>query len=174
MTAKAMAAPLEIRNSPSGKILPAIGPFLLGGIFGFGALQGVASGADGGHVLWIALLGAACLGLGAFIARGAFDSSVKVVLDSHGFRDARAGDVLVPWSKVRSVRLAAGGKGAAMLNFELTEEPPDAIRYSSANAFGLMPFGRTIVHMEISSLDVRGEEMVDAVKTFAPHVVVRR
>ncbi|SFP17501.1 hypothetical protein SAMN03159463_03760 [Mesorhizobium sp. NFR06] len=169
-----MPAPLEIRNSPSGKILPAVGPFLLGGIFGFGALQGVASGAGGGHVLVIALLSAACLGLGASIARGAFDTSVKVTLNSQGFRDARAGDVLVPWSKVRSLRLATGGKGAAMLNFELTEEPPDAIRYSSANAFGLMPFGKTIVHMEISSLDVHGQDMVDAVKIFAPHVAVRR
>jgi hypothetical protein len=168
-----MPAPLEIRNSPSGKILPALGPFLLGGIFGFGALQGVASGADGAHVAWIALLGVACLGLGVFIARGAFDTSVKVTLNSQGFRDSRAGDVLVPWSKVKSV-LAAGGKGAAMLNFELTGEPPDEIRYSSANAFGLMPFGKTTVHMEISSLDVRGEDLVDAVKTFAPHVVVRR
>jgi hypothetical protein len=169
-----MAAPLEIRNSPSGKILPALGPFLIGGIFGFGALQGAASGADGGHVLWIALLGVAFLALGAFIARGAFDTSVKVVLNSQGFRDRRAGDVLVPWNKVKSVRLTAGGKGAAMLNFELTGEPPDAIRYSSANAFGLMPFGKTTVHMEISSLDVRGEDLVDAVKKFAPHVVVRR
>jgi len=169
-----MAAPLEIRNSPSGKILPALGPFLIGGIFGFGALQGVASGADGGHVLWIALLGIACLGLGVYIARGAFDTSVKVTLNDQGFRDARAGDVLVPWNKVRSVRLAAGGKGAAMLNFELTEEPPDEIRYSSANAFGLMPFGKTTVHMEISSLDVHGQDMVEAVKKFAPHVVVRR
>jgi hypothetical protein len=169
-----MAAPLEIRNSPSGKILPALGPFLIGGIFGFGALQGVASGADGGHVLWIALLGIACQGLGVYIARGAFDTSVKVTLNSQGFRDTRAGDVLVPWNKVRSVRLAAGGKGAAMLNFELTEEPPDEIKYSSANAFGLMPFGKTTVHMEISSLDVHGQDMVDAVKKFAPHVVVRR
>lgn len=167
-----MAAPLELRNSPSGKIFPALGPFLIGGVFGFGALQGVASGADGWHVLWIALLGAACLGLGFFIARGAFDTSVKVVLNSQGFRDTRAGDVLVPWSKVKSVRLAAGGKGAAMLNFELFEEPPDAIRYSSANAFGLV--GKTTVHMEISSLDVRGQDLVDAVKKFAPHVVVRR
>lgn len=97
-----------------------------------------------------------------------------MVLNSHGFRDARAGDVLVPWSKVKSVRLATGGKGSAMLNFELTGEPPDEIKYSSANAFGLMPFGRTTVHMEISSLAVRGEDLVDAVKKFAPHVVVRR
>lgn len=168
-----MASPLEIRNSVSGKIFPAIGPLLIGAIFGFGALQGVASGAGGGAVLWIALLAIGCLALGFYIARGAFDTSVKVVLDSHGFRDARAGDVLVPWEKVSSVRLAAC-KGAAMLNFELTEEPPDAIRYSSANAFGLMPFGKTTVHMEISSLDARGEDLVDAVKKFAPHVVVRR
>ena len=125
-------------------------------------------------MLWIALLGAACLGLGFFIARGAFDTSVKVVLNSQGFRDTRAGDVLVPWSKVKSVRLAAGGKGAAMLNFELTGEPPDEIRYSAANAFGLMPFGKTTVHMEISSLDVRGQDLVDAVRKFAPHVVVKR
>lgn len=96
------------------------------------------------------------------------------MLNSQGFRDTRAGDVLVPWSKVKSVRLAAGGKGAAMLNFELTGEPPDAIKYSSANAFGLMPFCRNTVHMEISSLDSRGQDLVDAVKTFAPHVVVRR
>ncbi|TIT82384.1 MAG: hypothetical protein E5W56_05700 [Mesorhizobium sp.] len=169
-----MAAPLEIRNSPTGKILPALGPFLIGGIFGFGALQGLAAGASGGHVLIIALLGAACLALGFFIVRGAFDTSVKVTLDSQGFRDARAGDVLVPWAKVRSVRLAAGGKGAAMLNFELTEEPPDAIKYAAANAFGLMPFGKTIVHMEISSLDARGDDMVEAVRKFAPHVLVRK
>lgn len=169
-----MSAPLEIRNSASGKFFPALGPLLIGGIFGFGALQGVAAGADGGHVLWIALLGAACLSLGAFLARGAFDTSVQVVLDSHGFRDRRAGDVLVPWSKVKSVRLTAGGKGAAMLNLELTEEPPDEIKYSAANAFGIMPFGKTTVHMEISSLDVRGEDLVDAVRKFAPHVVVRR
>ena len=168
-----MSTPLEIRNSPSGKIFPALGPFLIGGIFGFGALQGVAAGADGGHVLWIALLSVACLGLGAFIARGAFDTSVKVVLDAQGFRDRRAGDVLVPWNKVKSVWLVSG-KGGAMLNFELTEEPPDAIKFSAANAFGIMPFGRNTVHMEISSLDVRGQDMVDAVRKFAPHVVVKR
>ena len=168
-----MSAPLELRNSPTGKIFPAIGPFIIGAMFGFGALQGLASGAEGGHVLVIALMAVACLGLGASIARGAFDTSVKVTLDQRGFRDSRAGDVLVPWREVRSVRLTSG-KGAAMLNFELTEEPPDAIKYSSANAFGLMPFGKTTVHMEISSLDVRGEDLVDAVKKFAPHVVVRR
>ncbi|MEZ2328898.1 hypothetical protein AB6802_04110 [Mesorhizobium sp. RCC_202] len=167
-----MSAPLEIRNSASGKLFPALGPFLIGGIFGFGALQGVAAGTDGGHVLWIALLSLVCLALGAFIARGAFDTSVQVVLDSQGFRDRRAGDVLVPWSKVKSVWLVSG-KGA-MLNFELTGEPPDEIKYSAANAFGIMPFGRNTVHMEISSLDARGQDMVDAVRKFAPHVAVRR
>ena len=167
-----MAAPLELRNSPSGKILPAVGPFLIGGVFGFGALQGVASGADGGHVLWIALLGAACLALGAFIARGAFDTSVKVVLNSQGFRDSRAGDVLVPWAKVRSAHLTSG-KGSAMVNFGLTEEPPDEIKYAPANVLDLiLPFGKNTVHMEVSSLDMNGADIIAAIKRLAPHVAV--
>lgn len=167
-----MSAPLELRNSVTGKIFPAIGPFIIGVMFGFGALQGLASGADGGHVLVIALLAVACLGLGFFIARGAFDTSVKVVLDEKGFRDRRAGDVLVPWHEVRSVRLTSG-KGSAMLNFELIEEPPDAIKYAPANALSLiLPFGKNIVHMEVSSLDVRGDDMIDAIRRLAPHVAV--
>ena len=167
-----MSAPLELRNSVTGKIFPAIGPLLIGAIFGFGALRGLAVGADG--VLVIALVALGCLGLGYVIARGAFDKSVQVTLDSQGFRDARAGDVLVPWAMVKSVHLTSG-KGAAMLNFELTREPPDEIKYAPANALDLMlPFGKNIVHMEVSSLDVRGQDMVEAVKSFAPHVVVRR
>ena len=167
-----MSAPLELRNSVTGKIFPAIGPLLIGAIFGFGALRGLAVGADG--VLVIALVALGCLGLGYVIARGAFDRSVQVTLDSQGFRDARAGDVLVPWAMVKSVHLTSG-KGAAMLNFELTREPPDEIKYAPANALDrMLPFGKNIVHMEVSSLDVRGQDMVEAIKTFAPHVVVRR
>ena len=169
-----MSAPLELRNSVTGKIFPALGPVIIGVMFAFGALRGLVSGADGGWVLVIALVAVGCLGLGYVIARGAFDTSVKVTLDSHGFRDARAGDVLVPWQTVKSVHLTSG-KGSAMLNFELTGEPPDAIKYAPANALNLvLPFGRNTVHMEISSLDVRGQDMVDAVQKFAPHVVVRR
>jgi hypothetical protein len=167
-----MSAPLELRNSVTGKIFPAIGPLLIGAIFGFGALRGLAVGADG--VLVIALVALGCLGLAYVIARGAFDRSVQVTLDSQGFRDARAGDVLVPWAMVKSVHLTSG-KGAAMLNFELTRKPPDEIKYAPANALDrMLPFGKNIVHMEVSSLDVRGQDMVEAVKSFAPHVVVRR
>jgi hypothetical protein len=32
-----------------------------------------------------------------FMARGAFDTKVQVVLDAKGFRDRRGGDVLMPW-----------------------------------------------------------------------------
>ncbi|TIW65117.1 MAG: hypothetical protein E5V58_31725, partial [Mesorhizobium sp.] len=71
-----MAAPLELHNSATGKILPAIGPLLIGAIFAFGVVQGIAAGANGGHVLVIALLSAGCLGLGFFLARCAFDTSV--------------------------------------------------------------------------------------------------
>jgi hypothetical protein len=169
-----MSAPFEIHNSPTGKIFPAIGPFLIAAIFGCFALMGLASGAPGGGVLLVAVLALGCLGFGLVIARGAFDTSVQVVLDAEGFRDRRGGDVLVPWEKVRSVRLTSG-KGSAMISFELTEPPPDAIRYAPANVLGrLLPFGKNIVHMEVSSLDVRGEDMIDAIRQFAPHVLVMR
>ncbi|RWD78706.1 hypothetical protein [Mesorhizobium sp. M1E.F.Ca.ET.041.01.1.1] len=168
-----MAAPLEIRNSATGKIVPALGSFLMAAIFGFYVVKGLSMGAPGGGVTMVALLTLGFAGLGLFIARGAFDTRVQVALDENGFRDRRAGDVLVPWKKVKSVRLAAG-RGAAMLNFDLTEVPPDEIRYAPANLFGLLPFGRTTVHMEVSSLDMSGEEMVEAVRKFAPHVEVRR
>ncbi|UVK39545.1 hypothetical protein LHFGNBLO_000928 [Mesorhizobium sp. AR10] len=167
-----MSAPIDLRNSPIGKIFPALGPFLLAAIFGFFALKGLASGAPGRGVLWVTVLALGCLGFGLVIARGAFDTSVQVVIDAKGFRDRRGGDVLVPWEKVRSVRLTSG-KGSAMISFELTEEPPKAIRYAPANALGrLLPFGRNIVHMEISSLDMSGADMIAAIKRLAPQVVV--
>ncbi|MER8429337.1 hypothetical protein [Mesorhizobium caraganae] len=97
------------------------------------------------------------------------------MLDENGFRDRRLGDVLVPWDKVVSVHLSSPGKGSGMVNFELTGEPPDEIKYAPANALNLvLPFGGNTVHMEVSSLDVRGQDIVEAIKTFAPHVVVRR
>ncbi|TJW10518.1 MAG: hypothetical protein E5W82_19810 [Mesorhizobium sp.] len=167
-----MPAPVEIRNSPTGKIFPAIGPFLIAVIFGFFALKGLGSGAPGGRLFLVAALALGCLGLGLFLARGAFDTSVQVVLDARGFRDRRGGDVLVPWEKVRGVRLTSG-QGSAMLNFELTEPPPGAIRYAPANTLNLiLPFGKNIVHMEVSSLDTSGLDMIAAIRRFAPHVAV--
>ncbi|PAQ05510.1 hypothetical protein [Mesorhizobium temperatum] len=165
-----MSAPVEIRNSLTGKLFPALGPFLIAAIFGFFALKGLASGAPAGRLLWVAVLALGCLALGLFLARGAFDTGVQVVLDDRGFRDRRGGDVLVPWEKVRRVH---PGKDAGMISFELTEPPPDAIRYAPANALGLLlPFGKNIVHMEISSLDITGADMIAAIRRLAPHVAV--
>jgi hypothetical protein len=135
-------------------------------IFGFYTLKGLVNGADGGRVFLVALLALGFLGLGGFFVRGAFDTSVKVTLDQRGFRDARVGDGLVPWSSVQSVRLSSPGKGSGMVSFALNDEPPDA----PANAL----FGGNTVHMEINSLDMSGQEIVEAVRRFAPHVVVDR
>jgi hypothetical protein len=169
-----MSAPVEIRNSAMGKLLPAIGPFLIAATFGFFALEGLASGAPGGGVLLVAVLALGCLGLGFFIARGAFDTSVQVVLDADGFRDRRGGDVLVPWRTVRSVRLVSG-QGSAMLSFDLMGPPPDAIRPAPANALRrVLPFGGNTVHMEVSSLDMSGADMIAAIRRLAPHVGVGR
>ena len=152
-----MSSRVEIRNSPTGKIFSALGPFLLAAIFGFFALKGLASGAPGQRL---------------FLARDAFDTGVQVVLDTVGFRDRRGGGVLVPWEKVRSVSLVCD-EDSAMINFELTEPPPDAIRYAPANALGLLlPFGKNTVRMEISSLDATGADMIATIRRLAPHVAV--
>ncbi|WP_287120269.1 hypothetical protein [Mesorhizobium sp.] len=75
---------------------------------------------------------------------------------------------------MRSVHLASG-RGAAMVSFELTEPLPDAIRYARANALGLLlPFGKSIVHMAISSLDITGADMIAAIRRLAPQVAVLR
>lgn len=167
-----MSAPVEIRNSAIGKLLPAIGPFLISGIFGFFALKGFSSGAPGGGVLLVAVLALGCLGLGLFIARGAFDTSVQVVLDADGFRDRRGGGVLVPWQTVRGVRLVSG-QGSSMLSFELTG--PDAIRHAPASALRrALPFAGNTVHMEVSSLDMSGADMMAAIRRLAPGVRVGR
>ena len=120
-----VSTPVEIRNIPTGKMISAIGPFLIAAIFGLFALKGLASGAPGERVFLVAVLALGCLALGLFFARGAFDTKVEVVLDATGFRDRRAGDVLVPWENMRSARHASG-QGSAMINFELADEFPDA------------------------------------------------
>ncbi|BCG91841.1 hypothetical protein MesoLj131a_07050 [Mesorhizobium sp. 131-2-1] len=144
-------------------------------IFGFYMLKGLVNGADGGRVFLVALLALGFLGLGGFFVRGAFDTSVKVTLDQRGFRDARLGDALVPWSRVQSVRLSSLGKGSGMVSFELNEEPPDQIRRAPANALNqILPFGGNTVHMEINSLDMSGQEIIAEIERLAPHVVVDR
>lgn len=169
-----MSAPVELRNSPTGKMSSAFGALLFAAIFGFYTLKGLVTGADGGRVLLVALLALGFLGFGYFLARGAFDTSVKVVLDEKGFRDRRLGDVLVPWDKVQSVRLTSG-KGSGMVNFELAEAPPDEIKYALANALNLMlPFGQNTVHMEVSSLDMSGADIIAEIQRLAPHVEVTR
>jgi len=164
---------VELRNSATNRSSSAAGSFLMAAIFGFYTLKGLVNGADGGRVFLVALLALGFLGLGGFFVRGAFDTSVKVTLDQRGFRDARVGDALVPWDRVQSVRLSAPGKGSGVVSFELNEEPPDEIRHAPANALSLvLPFGRNTVHMEINSLDMSGQEIIEVVRRFAPHVVV--
>ncbi|MDX8432297.1 hypothetical protein RFN25_02485 [Mesorhizobium abyssinicae] len=137
---------IELRNSPTNKFSSVAGSLLMAAIFGFYTLKGPVNGADGGRVFFVALLALGFLGFGGYFARGAFDTSVKVTLDQRGFRDARRGDVLVPWDKVQSVRLSSPGKGSGVVSFELNEAPPDGL----ANAL----FGGNTVHMEINSLDM--------------------
>jgi len=60
-----------------------------------------------------------------------------------------------------------------MVSFALNDEPPIEIRHAPANALNLvLPFGGNTVHMEINSLDMSGPDIIEAVRRFAPHVVV--
>jgi len=114
------------------KALPRARAVLLAGLFGVFVLQGLSpsSVTSGRVVLLMAVLALCCVGVGLFMARGARDTSVQVVLDENGFRDRRRGDVLVPWAKVRGVRSVSGRMGrVVMLTFELTEPMPDEIKY---------------------------------------------
>ena len=96
----------------------------------------------------MAVLALCCVGVGLFMARGARDTSVQVVLDANGFRDRRRGDLLVPWAKVRGVRSVSGRMGrVVMLAFE---------KHAHGNRFARHA----------------GQDIVDAVRKFAPHVTV--
>ena len=171
-----MSAPLEIRNSASSNTFQVIAPFVGAAIAGVLALRALSSDAARGPVFLLIAFAVGCLGWGLFKASSGFDASVQVTLDAKGFRDRRAGDVLVPWDKVRSAGLVHGNHGGpTLVNFELTGGLPDEIKYASANALNLMlPVAGNTVHMEISSLDVSEPDMIAAIHRLAPHVKLGR
>lgn len=173
-TPLAMSAPVEIRNSASSNTFAVIAPFIGAAVAGVLAVRSLSSDTARGPVFLLVVFAIGCLGWGLYRASSGFDSGVQVVLDAQGFRDSRAGDVLVPWETVRSVGLVHGNHGGpTLVNFELTGALPEAIKYSNANAVNLMlPGGGNIVHMEMSSLDISEADMMAAIRRFAPGVKV--
>lgn len=65
-----MSPAVEIRNSISGKLVPALGPFIGAALFGFFMLKGLAIGAQGGKVFMLGLVALGCVGFGLLMARG--------------------------------------------------------------------------------------------------------
>ncbi|MBN9222792.1 MAG: hypothetical protein J0I79_33085 [Mesorhizobium sp.] len=171
-----MSAPVQIRNSASSNTLATLAPFIGAAVAGVLAFRAMSSDTARGPVFLLFIFALGCLGWGLFKASGGFDSGVQVTLDSHGFRDKRAGDVLVPWATVRSAGLVHGNHGGpTLVNFELTGPLPEAIKYSNANALNLMlPGNGHTVHMEMSSLDISEGEIMAAIRRFAPGVKVGR
>lgn len=171
-----MSAPVEIRNSQSSNTLAVITPFIGAAVAGVLAFRAMSSDTARGPVFLLFAFAVGCLGWGLYKAGSGFDSGVQVVLDSQGFRDKRAGDVLVPWETVQRVGLVHGNHGGpTLVNFELTGEMPEAIKYSNANAVDLMlPGGGNTVHMEMSSLDISEADMMAAIRRLAPGVKVGR
>ncbi|QPC89928.1 hypothetical protein [Mesorhizobium sp. INR15] len=171
-----MSTPVEIRNSASSNTFAIIAPFIGAAVAGVLLLRGLSSGGSRGPVFLLGLFAVGCVGWGLFKASSGFDGGVQVTLDAKGFRDKRGGDVLVPWDTVRSAGIVHGNHGGpTLVNFELTGELPEAIKYSNANALNLMlPGGGHSVHMEMSSLDISEGDMMAAIRRLAPDVKVGR
>src|SRR5262245_48190357 len=133
-----MSQTCEIRDSPGEgtfRILRALLMFVVAGMLGLLVLTGVDLHGRGRALLVVA--GAlVALAFGIHDLRRAFDRRIQVVLDGTGFRDRRAGNVLVPWIDVREARLVSVHHSGAARKFEvilfrLDGAVPAGIRYSS-------------------------------------------
>ena len=123
-----VSAPVEIRNSQSSSTLQVIAPFIGAAVAGVLAFRAISSDTARGPVFLLIAFAVGCLGWGLYKAASGFDSGVQVVLDSKGFRDKRAGDVLVPWEAVQGVGLVHGNHGGpTLVNFELTGKLREAL-----------------------------------------------
>jgi hypothetical protein len=169
-----MSSPLILGNAPLGKLVPALGPLMVGAIFAFFAPKVFSMGTSAGRMVTFMALALGFLGLGLVLGRGAFDRTVQVVLNEAGFRDRRGGDVLVTWDQVALViPLSSFGGGSGVIHFELTGPVPEAVQLAPSNLMNsILPFGKRTIRMEISSLDTTEQEVLEAIRRLGPEVKV--
>ena len=98
-----MSQPFELRSRPGRRIFGAVLTFAVAAMLGFLAAKAVELDAERWVMFLTGLLALGALAFGLHELRRARDRRVKVVLDSEGFRDRRAGNVMVPWADVREV-----------------------------------------------------------------------
>lgn len=166
-----MSAPIEIRNSPRKWLVRSVAVFVVAAILGFLAFKAIEAGAGRGPVSLTVALTLGALALALYDVRRAYDGQVQVVLDERGFRDRRAGNVLVPWERVR----AAGTisiRNARFVTFRLDGPMPRALKYAHPFAMALPGFDETLVRMDVTVLDRSLADILAAVRGFAPHVAV--
>jgi hypothetical protein len=131
--------PLEIRYNSHGNALMTLCFAALAAIPGFGLVKGFVYGirADKtGEALLLA--GAFVILLVMAIRNGAalFDSRIVATLTPEGLRDRRAGDVLIPWTRVARVRKAHEPDSDGIVRFDLTEDPGPGVHYDLISSSG--------------------------------------
>jgi len=166
-----MSALVELRHNPRRWIFLSAGLFVVAGILAFLTLKALQSGAGRGLVFLLVVLALGALALALNDVRRACDWRVQVMLDDKGFRDRRAGNVLVPWERVRAVG-ATSLRNLKLVTFRLDGPMPAAIRYAHPFAIAVPGFDETVVRMDVTTLDWSAHDILDAVRRLAPHVKV--
>lgn len=171
--------PLQILKSRPVNGVQAVAVGAIAAILGIGIVRAMIVGTTASpERIWLVVgLFVVSAGCACYYAWQSVSRNVQVTFVAEGFRDARAGNVLVPWSDVRAAEyVSAFGQGAALVVFHLNSMPSDDIGYdmmSSSGRFDLPMADNRRVQVEVASLALSHQDFLRAVSRFAPHVEIR-
>ena len=170
---------LEIRYNSRSNAMMALCSAALATIPGFFLVSGFVHGIRPGKTSEaLFLAGAFVVLLAAAIYNAAllFNDRIVVTLSPDGFRDRRAGDVLMPWTKVARLRKVYGPNSSGMVRFELTEDPGPRMHYDPISSSGRLAapllFDGRQINVQTASLDISQDDFIKAALDFAPHIVI--
>ena len=170
---------LEIRYNSHGNALMALCFGALAAIPGFylvaGLIHGIGAGKTG-TALFLAAAFVALLAAAIYNAALLFDDRIIVTFSPEGFRDRRAGDVLVPWTMVARLRKAYEPDSSGIVRFELIEDPGPRMHFDPLSSSGRLAapllFDGRQINVETASLDIAQDDMIAAALEFAPHLAI--
>jgi hypothetical protein len=167
--------PLEIRYNFSGNLVAVFATLAIAGILAFYLIYAAILGKFGERWFFGLAACGAFLTLGVYHGRHMFDNRAVLTFTPQGFRDRRAGNVLVPWTMVESGRISPLGKGEVLVIFTLNADPDERMTYHLMSSSGRLdwPFfdGRRI-NIGTNALDLSPQDMLTAAKEFAPHIEI--
>ena len=170
---------LEIRYNFHTNALMALCFAAIAAIVGFFLVYGLIYGIrpdKTGQAFLMGCVFVVLLALAGYNGRMLFDNRAVVILTSEGFRDRRAGDVLIPWRLVTRVRRVVGPKSSGIVRFDLTEDPGSQMHYDLISSSGRLAapllFDGRQINIETASLDISQDDLIKAALEFAPHIEI--